>query len=208
VMFHGEPSSVSGDYAVKMQLLEDIPCDYLALGHYHSYGSGRQGRGAWVMCGAPHARGFDETGEKGFVEIEINGREVSHRLIKREGRRFFRLYFDINGGDWYDFSPFEEFLMENGVTENDFVKITVTGQTSSSYTDVSFIENTVLNKGLASFVKVVDKTQAYTGESSSVSLYGEFKRLVEADESISDEDKAEIIRYGYLALQGEEVDKL
>ena len=98
--------------------------------------------------------------------------------------------------------------MENGVTENDFVKITVTGQTSSSHTDVSFIENTVLNKGLASFVKVVDKTQAYTGESSSVSLYGEFKRLVEADESISDEDKAEIIRYGYLALQGEEVDKL
>ncbi len=41
---------------------------------------------------------------------------------------------------------------------------------------------------------------------NDASLRGEFVRLVQADEKLSDEEKAQMIQYGIRALEGEEIE--
>ena len=58
-------------------------------------------------------------------------------------------------------------------------------------------------------VKVTDKTKIridYEDYRNDASLRGEFVRLVQADEVLSDEEKAQMIQYGIRALEGEEIE--
>ena len=58
-------------------------------------------------------------------------------------------------------------------------------------------------------VKVTDKTKIridYEDYQNDASLRGEFVRLVQADEKLSDEEKAQMIQYGIRALEGEEIE--
>ena len=59
------------------------------------------------------------------------------------------------------------------------------------------------------FAKVKDNTRIavdYNDFELDASLKGEFVRLVKGDDSLSEEEKAEIIRCGFQALNGEDIE--
>ena len=94
-----------------------------------------------------------------------------------------------------------------GRPSKDLWKLVLTGSV-----DVSCEKDTVLiQKRFADrcyFLRVEDKSRLevdYTGFIHDRSLKGEFVRLVEADRSLSDREKAEVIRCGIQALTGEDV---
>ena len=64
VMLHGDLSGDSGYNKICLGRLANKSIDYLALGHIHSFSSGKlDGRGKYAYSGCLEGRGFDETGE-------------------------------------------------------------------------------------------------------------------------------------------------
>ena len=60
--------------------LRNKSIDYLALGHVHSYEEGQLlPRGVYCYPGCLEGRGFDETGEHGFVLLDINEESAYQR---------------------------------------------------------------------------------------------------------------------------------
>lgn len=204
VMLHAAPSARFARCEADIRAFDSLPLDYLALGHYHSYSSGKCGRGEFVMPGTPFARGFDDFGEKGFVVFDTESK--THGFIKTDGARFFSFEYRLDG-EATDITKISGFIAEKGVKKGDYVRLTLTGKTDALRTDCDFLgERLSGNSGCS--VTVRDKTGLPENAFSSFSLYSEFRNLVLADAELSDEDKNEILRYGYSALSGENVDSL
>lgn len=71
--------------------------DYLALGHIHKHIEGRlDSRGVYCYSGCLEARGFDECGEQGFVELDINADGLRYRYVPFGRRRSWRLQINVN----------------------------------------------------------------------------------------------------------------
>ena len=72
VMLHGQESNYEGpDHTEIINLSEfkNKNIDYMALGHIHSYKKERlDDRGEYCYSGCLEGRGFDECGDKGFVQ--------------------------------------------------------------------------------------------------------------------------------------------
>ena len=72
VMMHGQDSTQFGPDLVCLPALKGKGIAYLALGHRHSYYTGRLDMdGVYCYSGCLEGRGFDECGEKGFVQLDI-----------------------------------------------------------------------------------------------------------------------------------------
>ncbi len=86
-VLHGAISERSSEETVGLKDAAGRGIDYLALGHYHSYGQTKlEGGGVAVYSGTPEGRGFDEAGPAGAVLIETDGETLGHSFI-RTGRR-------------------------------------------------------------------------------------------------------------------------
>lgn len=71
---------------------------YLALGHIHQCsGLQREGDTFWAYPGCPEGRGFDETGEKGVLYLEVEPGTVSAEFIPLCARQYQILSVDITG---------------------------------------------------------------------------------------------------------------
>lgn len=67
---------------------------YLALGHTHTFdGLHTAGKTQYAYCGTPAPHGFDECGDKGFLDISI-GAAVEARLVSADRRRYHVLNVD------------------------------------------------------------------------------------------------------------------
>ena len=82
-----------GDIRLEIPLsaLQKKGIDYLALGHIHQHSDGViDGRGRYAYSGCLEGRGFDETGDKGFIVLDVEDTVVhtfkpfSARCIERE----------------------------------------------------------------------------------------------------------------------------
>lgn len=73
---------------------------YLALGHIHQY-SGLQKAGGthWAYPGCPQGRGFDETGKKGVLLVDVDEGSVSARFVPLARRRYEILSVDLTGAE-------------------------------------------------------------------------------------------------------------
>jgi len=73
---------------------------YLALGHVHKYsGLQREGDTFWAWPGCPEGRGFDETGEKGALALEIGPETVRAEFVPLCRRRYEELTVDVTGAE-------------------------------------------------------------------------------------------------------------
>ncbi len=73
---------------------------YLALGHVHACsGLRRSGDTLWAYPGCLMGRGFDETGEKGFLRLELTGSGCDGEFVPLPGRRYERREADVTGRD-------------------------------------------------------------------------------------------------------------
>ena len=214
VMLHGQIADYRNKNKNETISLEDLKnknIDYLALGDVHSHRLGRlDGRGLYCYPGCMEGRGFDECGKKGFVLLDID--EENHTMttefVAIAHRNLYTLSVDVTGvGTTREAAAkLEEAIKESGYPSKSLVKFVLKGEV-----DVECeLETDFLEEQFAEYFyyeKVVDQTNLYINYSEfekDASLKGEFVRLV-SESDYSEEEKAKIIRYGILALQGEEI---
>ncbi|MDE7453349.1 MAG: metallophosphoesterase [Clostridia bacterium] len=203
VMLHGQVASSAGMDKINLSKLKDKNIDYLALGHVHEYKSGKlDDRGTWAYSGCLEGRGFDETGEKGFIELDADGGKITSRFVPFAENVIIEKSVDITGvNDAYAASL--KVKSEVGLDAKSIYRILLTGEVDYTVDDLVSDAEKYLS-GDCLFVRVKDRTRkkidihAYDGDTS---LKGEFVRAVYASD-YSDEDKAKIISYGLKALDG------
>ena len=88
-LLHSDPTQSSTPYCpMTTAQVRDSGLDYLALGHIHKGDSFRAGQTLCVWPGCPMGRGFDETGVKGVLVVELED-TVSARFLPLNTPRFF-----------------------------------------------------------------------------------------------------------------------
>lgn len=186
--------------------------DYMALGHIHSMQEGKiDVRGIWMYPGCLEGRGFDECGPKGFLELDIDEarRTFVARQIPFARRTFYAVRAELNGcmESIEAEKKARAAISESGAGTEDVVKLILSGEVEAdSAFDRNYLQ-AALQDGTA-FLKIVDETRPvidYSVYANDRSLKGEFIRMVQKAEDLKEEEKAEVIRCGILALREEEV---
>lgn len=215
VILHGEVSEAKGegDERIEIQRLFYKNIDYLALGHIHKHKRGKLPyRGEYCYSGCLEGRGFDELGEHGFVLIDIREDDLSYQadFIPFAKRRLFELEIDVT--ECLRTKELAEIIIHTanskGITEADLVKVILIGTTSHEEGQ-DILGLTALLETEFYFVKVYDNVRfrpKLEDLKQEESVKGEFIRLVEEDETLSEEEKEEITRYGLQVLRGEELE--
>lgn len=207
VMIHGQTAGQPGRETVALPKLRGKYIDYLALGHIHSFQSGPlDDRGSWCYCGCLEGRGFDECGEKGFVLLDIAGKDVKQTFVPFAQRTLHEVAVDITGLTAVDHILSAMETASSHIPEKDLVKFTLRGgYTLETQKDLTFLKKML--EGKFYFTRIKDESglkidpESYAGD---ISLKGEFIRMVMASDR-PQEEKDRIILLGIRALGGEEV---
>lgn len=216
VMLHGQEAEYAAQDKAEVVPLRDLRgkgIDYLALGHVHGYKKETlDSRGEYCYPGCLECRGFDEYGEHGFVllDVDLEEKTVASEFIPfalRNGH-----YVEVDVSDCMSTAEIMDAINETAKKEHlpheDFVKFVLVGEMAlASEKDLDYLNQWIQDDYYT--VKVTDKTKIridYEDYQNDASLRGEFVRLVQADEKLSDEEKAQMIQYGIRALEGEEIE--
>ena len=210
IVLHGELADHS-DVGGKIGKTEigALPIDYVALGHYHSYGAhSLSQRATAVYPGTPEGRGFDEAGEKGAVMLDVTPYGITHSFIKTAQRTLRIVEVDVSG---IDTAYLLECAVENAtraIENKDIVRIVLTGERE---VEREFDTDALTNRFAHRFYYFECRDESRIKISADdfkndKTLKGEFIRGVLADESMSDEEKQKVITMGLRALHGAEID--
>ncbi len=207
VMLHGQTSDSVGVNKVCISKLKDKNIDYLALGHYHSYVENSiDNRGTYAYSGCLEGRGYDETGDKGFVLLEITDK-ITHTFIPFSERKISLVTVDVS--DFLDsYAMYERALEVGKFSPNDIYRVELIGEVDAQVNDFASDIQKYLS-GSVKYADVKDRTTKKIDISkyeNDLSLKGEFVRSVYKSKDYSDEEKAQIIAYGLKALSGSEVE--
>jgi len=205
---HGQIENVynpSTDYCIPLKSLRGKSIDYVALGHIHNYASDKlDERGFYAYSGILEPRGFDECGQKGFIEIETDDKfgGLSFKFVPFSKRRFEIVGVDIsNCQNSHDIqnAVFESLKQE---AKENIIMVQLVGLVESGLEkDIQYLNKLLLDDFY--FAKVVDKTGIkidFEKLKIDISLKGQFMRLVLADETLSEAQKNAIIDFGIKAL--------
>ncbi|MBQ2793240.1 MAG: metallophosphoesterase [Clostridia bacterium] len=209
VVLHGAVGDKSDGVTVGLRDARELGIDYIALGHYHSYGAYEVDEGCTaVYSGTPEGRGFDECGTKGYVIVDTDGARTLHRFYPIAKRTVQLVSVDISylstQGEIQD--AVEERL--RGIPSADIVRAVITGRRAQDlFPDGERIEARYRDRFYYFEIKDESRTEinpeAYKYDKS---LKGEFIRLCISDTELSDEDREKIIRAGVSALLGEDIE--
>ena len=174
--------------------------NYVALGHVHApSGLQREGGTWWAYPGCPEGRGFDETGDRGCLVVEVTEKSVTARPRSLCHRRYL-----IQEVDWAEFDPW---LAAQGDSPH-LMRILLTG-----VRDKAPALGAYEAKARPHFfpVEVEDHTTLPSNlwqRAGEDSLTGLFLRSMERKlETCPPEDQPRLlqaIRFGLAALEGEE----
>ena len=206
VMLHGEASDSFGVQKVNLSKLRGKNIDYLALGHYHSHLKNQlDDRGVYAYSGCLEGRGYDETGEKGFVLLDIDNK-ISSEFIPFSQSNISLVKVDVsNLKDAYSI-----YLNVKAVANFDkkgIYRVELHGELDASIDDLESDVKKYLSAS-ALYIDVKDLTKKKIDVSkyeNDMSLKGEFVRLVYASD-LTDDEKAKVLSYGLKSLSGVEVD--
>ena len=204
VMLHGQVGDTYGKDKINIKKLRDKNIDYLALGHIHKprLNVKVDDRAVYSYSGCLEGRGFDESGEHGFVLLEVDDKVVA-TFIPFAEREIVEADADITGVE-EAFSAYRRVKEQIAFKKGNLYRINLIGEIEF---DVDALAGDVA-KYLSSdcfFVTVKDKTAKRLDVSAyekDTSLKGEFVRCVYANPDYDDEEKKKIIAYGLKALKG------
>ncbi len=209
VVLHGElREKTSAPESIGLADAAGKCIDYMALGHYHSYSvSAIDDRGAAVYSGTPEGRGFDETGEKGFVMIDADGRRVRHSFIKLAKRQLHIIPLDLTGiSRTADLADKARRLLST-IPYDDLVRLELTGKYSPDlWKDTEGLKKEFFDRFY--YFEIKDSSRPAINPDDykfDKSLKGEFIRAVSTDNSLDEETKEKIIMCGINALMGEDL---
>ena len=213
VMMHGQETEVQGKNdaeVIRLRELRDHNIDYLALGHIHAKKAGKlDSRGVYAYSGCLEGRGFDETGEKGFILLEIDEekKEIERKFVPFAMRTVHHVDVDTTGlfSTADVILKIREELSSRSIEKKDLVEVLLTGsydaenELDQAQILVAFKFDYYVFKLKTGLRLTVD----YSVYENDCSLKGEFIRLVKADPSMTEDEKAEAIRMAISALNGE-----
>lgn len=216
VTLHGQQQNYIGKNKAETIALGELRnkgIDYLALGHVHEYHMEElDKRGRWCYCGCLEGRGFDECGEHGFVMLDIDEESLQceYTKVPFAFRMMHTIPVDVSGcQDSSDMADVvRDVLAEAQISSKDMVKVVLKGQLDvTAEKNIDFMLKKL--EELFFFLKIYDETKLIVDFDSFLldeSLKGEFVRQVKADDSLDEETKAAVIRYGLQALSGEDIE--
>ena len=206
-VLHGEVTRGESKYrAIPPAEIEKTNLTYLALGHVHRCaGVQRAGNTAYAYPGCLPGRGFDETGDKGFLYGEITPEKVELEFIPFAPRRYQSVTADITDRDPAD-AVRQALDPDCG---QDICRVLLTG---SRREDFSLSALTSELSGLCAALELTDETYpeedvwARCGEDS---LRGLFLQNLRARYDGADEDEKrqllQAARFGLAALDNRDL---
>lgn len=127
MVLHGEVRQGSPYNSITEAQIAESGLDYLALGHVHRHdGLHKAGRTVYAYPGCLMGRGFDETGEKGYLLGEIGREGCAVRFVPLPGRRYE--IRSVEAGD-DPMAAIEAALPED--TAEDIYRIYLTGESET-----------------------------------------------------------------------------
>ena len=163
-------------------------------------------RGVYCYPGCLEGRGFDETGDKGFILMDIENGEITSEFIPFALRRLHEINVEVTAE--MDMQAVaakaRELLLD--VDDQDLVKFVLTGERELD-DELDIIRFVRIFENKYFFVKCYDRTKTlvdYESYKYDKSLKGEFVRLVQSQDMDEDE-KAKIIEIGIRAIMGEDI---
>lgn len=207
LVLHGELSErCAAPDKIGQRELRELPVDYVALGHYHSYSETKiSNRATAVYCGTPEGRGFDEAGDCGYAVLDIDGGSITHRFKRHAIRSLRIIRVDIS-------EAFREIEIENrvahalsGIDKGDLVRVVLVGEHEPG---VRRDVDSLFSRFSDSFYyfEVKDESRLRISSEDYIndkSLKGEFIRLVLSKDELTKEEQSAIIECGIRALAGE-----
>jgi DNA repair exonuclease SbcCD nuclease subunit len=204
-MLHGQVSSSAGVDRIVLKDLRGRGIDYLALGHVHAHEMGAiDQKTKWAYSGCLSGRGFDETGEKGFVLLTVED-TVRAEFVPVSEHPIYEIEGDVSGvRDLYEAADRLRPLIPSSRA---ICRFFLTGEVAK---EVSLPEERIAEElsGDCAFASVKNRTrpilplEEYQKE---LSLRGEFVRTVLAREDLGEEDRNAILLFGLRALEGGEL---
>jgi DNA repair exonuclease SbcCD nuclease subunit len=180
--------------------------DYLALGHYHSFSEKRLNENTVaVYSGTLEGRGFDECGECGYVILDISENTKNIRFVPFSKRRLFDVFVDVSrANNQFDIEGLVALSLSEA-RECDLVRVNLNGYRNAGVSiDVGALRYVFSDKFYYFEIRDVSILKIdFDKYKYDKSLKGELVRLVYADESLSEKEKADIIECGITALMGE-----
>lgn len=89
-VFHGSVGDSTPAYSIDETILRQSGLGYVALGHIHKPADPVYVGGSAVgTCGSPVSHGFDELGERSFLDVEIRAGQVMHKRVVTDCIRFW-----------------------------------------------------------------------------------------------------------------------
>lgn len=215
VMLHGqEMEGVSRDKAqtIFLRELKNKGIDYLALGHVHAYKKEKlDARGIYCYSGCLEGRGFDECGEHGFVLLDVDEStgKFTDTFIPFAKRQLYTVVVDVTDCDTTAqmIERTKTEIQKEGCKETGLLKIVLKGMLDVECEKDLVYFLTHFEQEFY-FVKVYDETTLKVNLHDYLldeSLKGEYVRQVMKDDTLSEEEKMIVIRYGLQAIAGEEV---
>ena len=180
--------------------------DYIALGHYHTYGvTPLEEGGVAVYSGTPEGRGFDEAGDKGFVMIDADGKHVRHKFIPFASRSMRIVDVDVTGAQRRIDIDDRVSSALGAQRASDLIRLRFVGEHSPElYPDPD--SAVAMHKGRFWHLEAKDESTVRIDPESyryDRSLKGEFIRLVLSKEDMTKDEKDKVIRAGLAALMGD-----
>jgi DNA repair exonuclease SbcCD nuclease subunit len=181
--------------------------DYVALGHVHSFSGLRRAGDTWYAWpGCPEGRGFDETGEKGALIVQVEPGACQAQFVPLGGRKYALLSVDLSQSP-DALSAIEKALP--GDTGRDVYRILLTGETDQT-PPLAALQQALEGRFFA--LELRDGTRLRRdiwAERNADSLKGLFlarlwQRLEAADNDRERELVTQAARWGLQALDGGE----
>ena len=207
LVLHAEPGRADSPYCpVTEEELSQSGMRYAALGHIH-LGSGlrRAGSCFYAWPGCPEGRGFDECGEKGILQIDIDGETVKAGFIPTAVRRYEKLRVEP-GAD--ALAAIRAALPKD--TADDVYKIILTGE-SFAAPDLAYLRQALERDFFAlTFSDETVPPRDLWRRAGEDSLAGRFLRRMQRriETAETEEEKKMLlraVRCGIAALEGWEV---
>ncbi len=212
----GSPLSTSAPLS-KGQLLK-CNFDYAALGHIHTAPPiESNGRCAYGYCGCLVGRGFDETGEKSAILLELSRGQDGEKNIRASHIPFAKRKYETVevpvtglGSESVITSKINDTIRESGFDDSTLLRVILKGQISPS---VIISEKNIEKNVMGVFAcEVKDETStSLDGDYllTDPTIKGEFYRVLkpklESDDTETRRLALRALRYGLAAMSGDSI---
>ena len=207
LLLHGNIENPSDNDYVDIKGYLDIPFDYVAMGHIHTFKAFSFYGKNFVYSGSLFSNGFDECDEKGYVQVSMESKS-QFKFIPLAGRYFRVCQVDKTG--LKTTSEIVESINEQFATKKikpaDLVRVELIGYFEEDEDlNLTMIKNAFLQQF---YFEIIDKTRLKIDleklKNESLSFKAEFIKLVE-ESDLSPEDKTSVCLVGIEALKGEDL---